>query len=137
MSAFHSRNLAALILLSFVSVILLCTWSASTMSMDKPISDCLPNENSLFLCSTAPQGHISVWQNSLNTISQKTPNLLLLVLLLVFVSATYNKSIWPRAPEIIQRVFLKARRALDIIDPIKQALTCGITQPQIYNSVLG
>ena len=106
------------------------------MSMDKPMSDCLPNENGLSLCSTTPQGHISVWKNFLNIIPQKTLDLLLFALLLVFISATY-KSIWPRAPEIIQRVLLKARETLDIIDPIKLALARGIIQPQIYNSVLG
>ena len=100
------------------------------------MSDCLPHENGLSLCSATPQGHISVWQNFLNVIPQKTFDLLLLALLLVFVSATY-KSIWPRAPEIVQRVFLKTRQALDIIDPFKQALARGIIQPQIYNSVLG
>ena len=105
------------------------------MSMDKPMGDCLPNENGLSLCSTTPQGHISAWQNFLNVIPQKTFDLLLLALLLVFVSATY-KNIWPRAPEIIQRVLLKAREILDIVDPIKQALARGIIQPQIYNPVL-
>ena len=106
------------------------------MSMDKPMDDCLPYENGLSLCSATPQGHISVWQNFLNVVPQKTFDLLLLALLLVFVSATY-KSIWPRAPEVVQRALFKVRQILDIIDPMKRALARGIIQPQVYNSVLG
>ena len=106
------------------------------MSMDRPMGDCLPHENSLSLCSTTPQDHISVWQNFLNVIPQKTFDLLLLALLLVFVSATY-KSIWPRAPEVVQRVLFKSRQILDIIDPMKRALARGIIQPQIYHFVIG
>ena len=88
------------------------------------------------LCGTDTQSHISAWQSFLNVIPQKTFDMLLLALLLVFVSATY-KNIWPRAPEIVKSLVARSYAILDIINPIKRALARGIIQPKIYPSYIG
>jgi hypothetical protein len=106
------------------------------MSMSESSSDCAVYGSQMTLCSTNTQSHISAWQNFLNVIPQKTFDLILLALLLVFTTATY-KNIWPRAPEIVRSLVARAYATLDIIDPIKRALARGIIQPKIYPSYIG
>ena len=136
MSSFHSRSVALLVLFSFLAVSIFCLWSANAMSMDESSDNCAVYGSQMTLCGTDTQSHVSTRQNFLNVIPQKTFDLLLLALLLIFVSATY-KNIWPRAPEIVKSLVARAYATLDIIDPIKRALARGIIQPKIYPSYIG
>ena len=136
MSNFYSKNLAAVALFSFIAVAIFCVWTATTMAAESAMNDCTPYGNEAVFCSANAQNHISAWQNFLNVIPQKTFDLLLLALLLVFVSVTY-KNIWPRAPEIMKSLVARAYATLDIINPINRALARGIIQPKIYPSYIG
>ena len=135
-SGFHSRNFALLVLFSFLAIGIFCLWNTTAMSINESSDNCAVYGSQMTLCDTNTQNHISAWQNFLKVIPQKTFDLLLLALLLVFVSATY-KNIWPRAPEIAQSLAARSYATLDIIDPIKQALARGIIQPKIYPSYIG
>ena len=138
-SGFRSRNFATLALLSFMAVAMFCLWTTTAMAADNEMSSmgsCMPYGTEAVLCSTNAENHISTWQNFLNVIPQKTFDLLLLALLLIFVSATY-KNIWPRAPEIMKSLVARSYATLDIVDPIKRALARGIIQPKIYPSYIG
>ena len=135
-SGFHSRNFALLVLFSFLAIGVFCLWGTTTMSMSESSGNCAVYGGEIALCGTDTQSHNSAWQNFLNVIPQKTFELLLLALLLIFVSATY-KNIWPRAPEIVKSLVARAYATLDIIDPIKRALARGIIQPKIYPSYIG
>lgn len=106
------------------------------MTMDHLSGNCVIYGSEMALCGADTQSHISAWQNFFHVIPQKTFDLLLLTLLFVFVLATY-KNIWPRAPEILRSLVVRAYATLDIIDPIKRALARGIIQPQIYNPIVG
>lgn len=136
MSVFHTRNFAILLLFSFLAIGIFCFWSTPAMAMDDSMNTCVGYGNEMTLCGMSTQDHISAWQNFLNVTPQKTIDLLLLALLLVFVSATY-KNIWPRAPEIVKSLVARTSVALDIVDPIKRALARGIIQPKIYPSYIG
>ncbi len=106
------------------------------MAMGDSMNSCVGHGNEMTLYGMSTQDHISARQNFLYAIPQKSIDALLLILLLVFVSATY-KNIWPRAPEIVKSFVARAYATLHIIDPIKQALARGIIQPQIYNLIVG
>lgn len=106
------------------------------MSMSEPSDNCAIYGSEVAVCGTDIQSHISAWQNFLNVVPQKTFNLLLLALLLVFATATYKNSC-PRASEVVGSLVARAYATLDIIDPIKRALARGIIQPQIYNPAIG
>lgn len=136
MFASHSRNFAVVALIAFVATVLFCTWSVSAMTMDEPMNDCATQQGPIAICSVNPQGHLSAWQNFLNVIPQKTFDLLLLALPLVFVLATY-KNVWPRAPEAVRNLVARTYATLEIIDPIKRALARGIIQAKIYPSYIG
>lgn len=133
---FHSRNIALLVLFSFLAVGIFCLWSTNAMSMDESSGKCAVYGSQIALCGTDTQSHISAWQSFLNVIPRKTFDLLFLALLLVFASATY-KNIWPRAPEAVRNLTARAYAILGIIDPIKRALARGIIQPKIYPSYIG
>src|SRR3972149_11838813 len=139
MSVSHLRNFAVLTLISFLAVATFCLWAATAMAADNEMSNmnnCIPSDAEAVLCSTNAENHTSAWQNFFNIIPQKTFDLLLLALLLVFVSAI-NKNIGPRAPEIVKSLLARSYAILDIIDPIKRALARGIIQPKIYPSYIG
>lgn len=134
--AFHSRNLVLLTFFSFLAIGIFCLWSTTAIGMSESSGNCAIYGSEVALCGTDIQSHISAWQSFVNVIPQKTFNLLLLALLLVFATATY-KNIWPRAPEVARSLVARSYAALDIIDPIKRALARGIIQPQIYPSYIG
>lgn len=135
MSVFRSRDFAVVALLSFVAVAIFCVWAGAAMNAEDAMSDCTPYPNEAVLCGTNAQNHIAMWQNFLHVIPQKTFDLLLLALLLVFASAAY-KTAWPCAPEVAQRFKAKEYSTLGIGNPIKRALARGIIQPQIYNPAI-
>ena len=135
---FHPRNFAIIVLLSFVAVATFCIWAVSAMSIDSTMNNCIFHRSKTILCGTNVQSHISAWQNFLNIIPQRAFNLLMPALLLVFTSLIYgNNLIRPRAPDILQRIKTKLYQAIGIIDPIARALSRGIIQPKIYNSLIG
>ena len=134
-SGFYSRNFALLTLFSFLAIGIFCLWSTTAMSMNESSGNCAIFGSEMALCGTDTQSHISAWQSFLNVIPQRTFDLLLLVLLLVFVSTIY-KNIWPRAPEIVRSLAARVYITLNIIDHIKRALARGIIQPQIYPSYI-
>ncbi len=136
MLVFHSRNVAFLVLFSFLAISIFCLWSVNAMSMDESSGNCAVYGSQMALCGTDTQSHISAWQHFLNVIPQKTFGLLLLALLLFFVFATY-RNVWPRAPEVMRSLAARAYATLDIIDPIKRALARGIIQPKIYSFYIG
>ena len=117
-SIFHSRNFALLVLFSFLMLGVFCLWNTHAMNMDYSSDGCV-------LCDADAQHHITAWQNFLSVIPQKTFDLLLVALLLVFASGTY-KNIWPRAPKVVGSLVARAYTTLNVIDPLKWALARGI-----------
>src|SRR3989338_1641915 len=117
-SIFHSRNFAFLTLFSFLMLGVFCLWNTHTMNMDDSSDGCV-------MCGTDARHHISAWQNFLSVIPQKIFELLPLILLFVFASATY-KNIWSRAPKVVRSLATRSYAMLDILDPLKWALARGI-----------
>ncbi len=136
MSIFHTRNFAILILFSFLTIGIFCFWNTPAMAMGDSMNPCSGCGNEMILCGISAQDHIPAWQNLLYVIPQKSLDLFLLALLLIFVSDTYKK-IWPRTLEIVKSLIARNYEIISIIDPIKRALARGIIQPQIYNSIVG
>ena len=135
-SGFHSRNFVLLVLFSFLAIGIFCLWNTTAMSMNESSGNCAVYGGEMTLCGTNTQSHISAWKNFFNIIPQKTFDLLLLVLVFVFATATY-KNIWSRAPEIVKGLVARSYATLDIIGPIKRALARGVIQPKIYPSYIG
>lgn len=142
MKIFVQKSASFLVTLGIFSVLAACLFGTSSvfsMEMDAvgKMDGCIFTGETA-LCNMSVTEHISQWQNLFTAIPHKAVELLLALSLAMaaFLLIGHRPHLQDKLRYAKERLYIKLRPALNIVNPLELALSRGILNPKIYNPVI-